>query len=196
MTDAFAPTEAARPLWLTTLADLSLLLLGFFVLLQSMQAADRARLAAGLRAGFGIDTPAAAAPMTPAGSPMPVDYARVGGFAPASAIVPDTIATYAQWAATVGSDRRLTLTVTGSVDGSPRDVDPATGSAAILAADRARAVARALILSGQVAPAQLRVAIAPPSEHARAVHLAIGFAGNPAPAASTTAADPVGRALP
>lgn len=193
MTDRLALTDPARPLWLTTLADLSLLLLGFFVLLQSMQAADRARLAEGLRAGFGIDTPAAAQPIAPASAPMPVDYARITGFAPGSAELPDTIATYAQWAQAAGSDARLVLTVTGSIDATPGDVDPATGSGAILAADRARAVARALIGSGSVAPAQLRIAIAPPTQPSRSVHLAIGFAGNPAASSISPSADPVGR---
>ena len=49
-----------RPLWLTTLADLSLLLVGFFVFLQASQTVDRQALAAGIRAGFDAD----AAPMT------------------------------------------------------------------------------------------------------------------------------------
>jgi hypothetical protein len=42
------------------------------------------------------------------------------------------------------SDPRVSLRVTASVDGTARDVDPETGSAAVLAADRARAVAAAL----------------------------------------------------
>ncbi|WP_306286416.1 flagellar motor protein MotB, partial [Sphingomonas sp. Ant20] len=50
--------QPGRPLWLITLADLALLLVGFFVLLQATQtASDRPlaprALAAGLREGFG-----------------------------------------------------------------------------------------------------------------------------------------------
>ncbi|MFX5817433.1 flagellar motor protein MotB, partial [Acinetobacter baumannii] len=44
----------SRPIWLMTLADLALLLVGFFVLLQASQQLDRAALARGLRAGFGV----------------------------------------------------------------------------------------------------------------------------------------------
>ena len=51
-------------------------------------------------------------------------------------------------------DPRVALTVTGGTDGTPADVDPSTGSAAVLAADRARAVAAAL---GQVAPGRILV---------------------------------------
>ncbi len=37
-------TAPGRPLWLTTLADISLLLVGFFVFLQAAQAVDRRAL--------------------------------------------------------------------------------------------------------------------------------------------------------
>ena len=54
MNDAFAfpDATAAKPLWLITLADLALLLVGFFVLVQATSL-DRAALAKGLRAGPG-----------------------------------------------------------------------------------------------------------------------------------------------
>ena len=48
--DALLDPPPARPLWLWTLADLALLLVGFFVL---VQATDRQALAKGLREGFG-----------------------------------------------------------------------------------------------------------------------------------------------
>jgi hypothetical protein len=125
-----------RPLWLVTLADLALLLVGFFVLLQATQHLDRQALARGLRAGF--DNPA------PLADAMPVAANGVPDFATGSAIIPGATGPLLQWVREAGSDPRMTLTITGSVDGSTADVDPSTGSGAILAADRARAVAAAI----------------------------------------------------
>ena len=153
----------ARPIWLTTLADLALLLVGFFVLLQANQV-DPNTLAAGFRAGFGIKEQAPA---------MPVDLAAVSGFAPGSAQLPDAGAALA-WARSAASDPRTRLRIIGEVDGSAADVDPATGSGPILAADRARAVAAILVRSGAVAPE--RIAIATTRGRRRAV-LSLGYDG-------------------
>ncbi len=65
-------TAAPRPLWLVTLADLALLLVGFFVLIQATRAQPSA-LAHSLRAGFATDEPA-----------LPVAAEGVMGFAPGS----------------------------------------------------------------------------------------------------------------
>lgn len=153
----------ARPIWLTTLADLALLLVGFFVLLQANQV-DPNRLAAGFRAGFGIKEAAPA---------MPVDLAAVNGFAPGSAQLPDAAAARA-WARAAAVDPRTRLRIIGEVDGSAADVDPLTGSGPILAADRARAVAAALVRSGAVAPE--RIAIATARGQRRAL-LSLGYDG-------------------
>lgn len=153
----------ARPIWLTTLADLALLLVGFFVLLQANQV-DPNTLAAGFRAGFGIKE------QTPA---MPVDLAAVNGFAPGSAQLPDGAAALA-WARTAASDPRTRLRIIGEVDGSPADVDPVTGSGPILAADRARAVAAMLVRARAVAPE--RIAIVTARGQRRAV-LSLGYDG-------------------
>jgi flagellar motor protein MotB len=154
-----------RRLWLITLADLSLLLVAFFVLIQAtQQRIDPKALAAGIRAGFGM--PAA----TPA---MPVDIATADGFAPGSA-APLRADGVIAWARTAARDPRTRLRITGEVDGSRADVDPVTGSGPILAADRARAVAALLIRSGAVAPG--RIAIATGQGHRRAV-LTLGFDG-------------------
>ena len=67
----FDEDEPARAPWLVTLADLSLLLVGFFVFLQATQV-DPAKLAAGIRAGFGAHEAAPAA--------MSVDIATATGF--------------------------------------------------------------------------------------------------------------------
>ena len=45
-------------------------------------------------------------------------------------------------------DPRVALRITGATDGSAADIDRATGSAALLANDRARAVAAALAARG------------------------------------------------
>jgi flagellar motor protein MotB len=155
----------SRPLWLVTLADLSLLLVGFFVLLQSTQRLDPLALAAGIRSGFGAHETVA--------PPMPVDIASVTGFAPGSA-VPVASAQALAWARDATRDPRTRLRITGEVDGSAADVDPVTGSGAILAADRARAVAALLVRMGAVAPD--RIAIVSGIGHRRAL-LSLGYDG-------------------
>lgn len=160
--DAEAPS---RPLWLITLADLALLLVGFFVLVQSTQRLDPQALAAGIRQGFGAHETAAPA--------MPVEIAVVSGFAPGSAEDVD-MSRAIGWARDATRDPRTRLRITGETDGSRGDVDPLTGSGAILAADRARAVAARLVRAGVVAPD--RIAIATAGGGRRAV-LTLGFDG-------------------
>ena len=166
MTGSDYPEPAAsRPLWLITLADLALLLVGFFVLLQATRQHDRGALARGMREGFGVH---AADP-----APIPVAADGIFGFAPGSAILPGSPAALIGWAREAARDPRVLLTVTGSVDGSAADVDPATRSGAILAADRARATAAVLAAA---APARISIATAPvPGRRAALVTLA--FAG-------------------
>ena len=159
--DAAAP---ARPLWLMTLADLALLLVGFFVLLQATQQVGGKALARGLREGFGVHDVQA----------MPVAATGVMDFAPGSATIRGATTDLIAFARDAGRDPRVTLTVTGSTDGSAADVDAATQSAVILAADRARAVAAIL------ASVHARVAIATvvtPGRRAAIVTLA--FTGDP-----------------
>jgi flagellar motor protein MotB len=155
-----------RPLWLITFADLALLLLGFFVLLQANQRLDPQALAAGIRAGFGLHESAPPA--------MPVEIAVVDGFTTGSALPLNSAAALA-WARDAARDPRTRLTITGEVDGSAADVDPVTGSGAILASDRARAIAAMLVKSGAVAPG--RIAISTAKGRRRAV-LTLGFAGD------------------
>lgn len=163
----FDEDEPVRAPWLVTLADLSLLLVGFFVFLQATQV-DPAKLAAGIRSGFGAHESAA----VPA--PMPVDLATATGFAPGSAL-PGEAASAIEWARTAARDPRTRLRITGEVDGSPADVDPATGSGPILAADRARAVAALLIRQHAIDPA--RIILSTGRGQRRAV-LTLGFEGD------------------
>ena len=164
----FPERAPARPMWLMTLADLALLLVGFFVLVQA-QGAHRGQLARGIRAGFGLAEPA------PPPAPMPVAAAGVLAFAPGSATLPATPATVIAWARQAARDPRVVVTVTGETDGSPADVDPATGSPAILAADRARALVAALADAHAVAPARLQLATA--LHRRRAAIATLGFTG-------------------
>ncbi|GAA0676641.1 hypothetical protein FHT00_002610 [Sphingomonas insulae] len=129
----------SKPLWLVTLADLALLLVGFFVLLQASERPKAVTDA--LRASFGGKAAPgdAAAPV-----PLPVMAAGLLDFGAGSATLPESPAAVIAWAREAARDPRVALTVTGSTDGSRADVDPGTGSAAILAADRARALAAAL----------------------------------------------------
>lgn len=154
--------ERRRPPWLTTLADLSLLLVGFFVFLQANQE-DPALLAAGFRAGFAAEEPTA----------MPVERATMSDFAAGSAILLRTEAVLA-WARAATRDPRTTLHIVGQVDGSSADVDPLTGSGPILAADRARAVAALLVRSGATAPDRI---VLSSGRGARRAVLTLGYDG-------------------
>ena len=152
-----ARAAPSRPLWLVTLADLALLLVGFFVLLQVRGEG----VAQALHARFAAEDTA-----------IPVAAERGAGFAPGSAVATSDLARLRGWAAEQFRDPRVVLTVTGTVDGSAADVDPTTRSGEILAADRARLVAAAI---APLSPARVRVATA--TAHARAVTVTLGFAG-------------------
>jgi hypothetical protein len=189
MVGEYPDRQPGRPLWLITLADLALLLVGFFVLLQATQTAgDRPlaprALAAGLREGFGAPATATAAtaaaeiarprfPAPPAA--LPVAAAGMLDFAVGSATLPTSPAALAGWARDAVRDPRVQLTVTGSVDGTPGDVDPVTRSAAILASDRARAVAAAI---ARVAPGRVTLATSPTTGR-RAAIVTQAFVGEP-----------------
>ncbi|MFA5964736.1 MAG: flagellar motor protein MotB [Sphingomonas sp.] len=173
--DAYPETPASRPIWLMTLADLGLLLVGFFVFIQASQHLDGKALAKGIRAGFGA-TSAPASPPAAGNEPMPVAAAAMLDFTPGSAALPSSPAGLIAWAGEVARDPRVVLKVSGGIDGSPADVDPVTGSGAVLAVDRARAVAAALAAAHVVPPARLDILGAGKPGH-RAVTLTIGFAG-------------------
>jgi len=175
LADDFPEAPSGRPVWLITLADLALLLVGFFVFIQANSHLDGHKLAQGFRAGFGIDAPAA----TAAPDPMPVAAAAMLGFAPGSATLPQSPAGVIAWARAAAADPRVTLKVAGETDGSAADVDPATGSAAVLAADRARTLAAALAAAHVVQPGRLTIVNAPEraGKGRRAVLVTLGFAG-------------------
>ena len=115
-----------RPLWLITLADLSLLLVGFFVFLQATakkSEPQQAAISAAIREAFGGE----------AAVRLAVD-ANAVAFAPGSSVAPDLRAVRA-WARDALADPRTRLVVTGYAD-------PAEGMA--LAGARADAVLKAL----------------------------------------------------
>jgi len=176
--DELPEMTTGRPVWLITLADLALLLIGFFVFIQANDHLDGQQLAQGLRAGFG----AASAPGASAkADPMPVAAAAMLGFASGSAALPQSPAGVIAWARAAAADPRVTLKVSGETDGSTADVDPSTGSAAILAADRARALATTLAAAHVVQPGRLTIVNAPDrtGKGRRAVLVTLGFGGNP-----------------
>jgi hypothetical protein len=146
MTD-FPDARPTKPLWLITLADLALLLVGFLVLVQATSL-DKAALAQGLRSGFGVEPQAIA---------MPVAAAALSGFAPGSATLAQPLNGLADWARDAARDPRVKLNIAGRVDGSPLDTDRATGAGALLAADRARAVAAALVAMRAIAPDRINL---------------------------------------
>ena len=163
---SFPPPAATRPLWLITLADLSLLLVGFLVFVQ-VTTLDKTTLAAGLRAGFGAE----AEPAT-----MPVAAGALGGFAPGSAELAAPIDDLAMWARDAARDPRVRLNIVGFADGTAVDVDPATGSGALLAADRARAVAAALVETDAIAPD--RIILSTSERPGRRVLVTLSFTGD------------------
>jgi len=171
MTDEFPSPPPGRPLWLVTLADLALLLLGFLLLIQVTERSGRPTLVEGLRSRFGGSTDAKTEPQrSPA---LPVAAAGIS-FAPGSAALPISPAGLVAWAREAVRDPRVTVTVTGSTDGSAADRDSLTGSAAILAADRARTTAAALATT--VPADRLLIATAPRPGH-RAALVTLAFAG-------------------
>lgn len=150
--DPLAPVPG-KPLWLMTLADLALLLVGFLVLVQATS--DRAALAKGLRDGFGAAGPAAAMPLAAAAAPFSNGSAVLTAPAPLVA-----------WARDALRDPRAVVTVTGAA--TPQE-------GALLAADRGRAALAALIAAGLPADRlQLAITRGPP----RAT-LTIALAGEP-----------------
>ncbi|MFT3976251.1 MAG: MotA/TolQ/ExbB proton channel family protein [Sphingomonas bacterium] len=138
LTDDFPP--ARRPLWLVTLADLSLLLSASSCC--SRPHVDRARWRRGCAGLHRGRPPPRSAHALAAGD----------GFAPGSAALPGPPDALIAWAREAARDPRITLTVTGGTDGSAADVDPASGSAIVLAADRAAVVAAVL---SPVAPGRI-----------------------------------------
>lgn len=161
-----------RPAWLMTLADLALLLVGFFVFVQASRHLDGQALARGIREGFGAHD---GAPV--AHAPIAVAAGAMWGFAPGSAALPQAPDALAGWARDAARDPRVVLRIAGAVDGSASDVDPATGSGAVLAADRARAVAAALLAARVVPPARLVIGGAGRPGR-RSVTVTTGFAGD------------------
>lgn len=135
--DDFPAFATARPLWLITLADLALLLVGFFVLLEANRQLDPRAITRAVAVGLGVTPP-----------PLAVAAEVVSGFARGSAALPASPDALAAWARGELRDPRVALRITGATDGSAADIDRATGSAALLATDRARAVAAALAARG------------------------------------------------
>jgi hypothetical protein len=153
MTDDPFVTADAKPLWLITLADLALLLIGFLVLIQVTS--DRRAVTQGLREAFAASEPA----------PMPVDAIAVA-FAPGSAALIDHAASIG-WTRDALRDPRVTIAIAGSAGAGEGGV--------LLASDRARAVAAALTSAG--VPAD-RLTLTTTRGPARAT-LTLAFAGEP-----------------
>jgi flagellar motor protein MotB len=169
MRDDFPEDAPGRPAWLMTLADLALLLVGFFVFIQASQHLDQKALAKGIREGFGADRVTE--------EPMPVAAAAMLNFAPGSATLPSSPAGLIAWSREATRDPRVTLKISGGSDGSPADVDAATGSAAVLAADRARAVAAELARAHAVPQGRMAIVTATGGK-GRSVIVTLGFAGH------------------
>ena len=170
---ASASPQNGRPIWLMTLADLALLLVGFFVFVQAtsrQDAATQAAVAASIRGAFGGSETIAPS------SAMTLDANIMAGFAPGSATLPRPPAALVDWARNGARDSRTRLTVTGYVDGSDADGNLS------LAAARAVAVVEAVEAAGAVPGERIHISamVAPPALRgtpaARRVTLSVAFA--------------------
>lgn len=161
------PRPVARTLWLATLADLALLLVGFFALLQVTRPAERPELVQAIRAGL-TDAPPSA---------MAVEMAAVTPFTAGSALPPSgPMKAAIAWARGAARDPRTRIELIGVTDAAG-DTDPVTGSAPLLATDRARAVAAALVRAGAVRPDQISISAAG-APAGRGVQLRLAFSGS------------------
>jgi flagellar motor protein MotB len=158
-----APQSNARPPWLITLADLSLLLVGFFVFMQATSLKPRqqqAAIEAGIRNAFGGDGQVRIA----------LEANAITGFAAGEAALPRDIRAVSGWAREALADRRTKLTVTGYSDGTAGD--RLNGSALALAGLRADVAAAALASAVPGDRIRTSAAVAP---GARRVTLAISY---------------------
>lgn len=184
--DPFA-AATTRPIWLVTLADLALLMIGFFVFIQASRQLDRATLARGIRGGFvhaartsdqstHQAAGASASRSSRVADPIPVAAAGMLNFGVGSAAMPGSPAGLVAWASAAARDPRITLKISGDVDGTPDDVDPATGSGAVLATARALAVADTVVRA--VPSARITIVGLPGGTSGRrSVIVTAGFAG-------------------
>lgn len=184
MTDDFFPeARPTRPIWLVTLADLALLLVGFFVLVQANQKRDFPALAKGLREGFGVRAaandvaPSAPSPGRTVPEPMPVGVSVMSGFAAGSSTLPQSPDGLVGWVRDQARDPRVSLKIIGSAGATADDVDPETGSASVLAADRARRAAVVLAKGAAIPANRVTITTDVGPGAPRAVTLTIGFAG-------------------
>lgn len=135
-----ALTRPSRPLWLITLADLSLLLVGFFVFMQATAhkpERQRAAIEASIRGAFGGNGNG-----NGNANELAVQANSVDGFVPGSADLPIDIDSLSAWARDALTDPRTRLVITGYADGSVSD--QLASSSLALAGLRAEAVADTL----------------------------------------------------
>lgn len=147
--------------WLMTLADLSLLLVGFFVFMQATALKSQpkqAAISAGIREAFG-----GAADVR-----LAVEANVISGFAPTSAALPRDADAIVIWARDALADPRTKLIVTGYADPAERG----GGSTLALAGRRADAVVAAF---GDTVPADRILLAAAVMPDARRVTLVISY---------------------
>ena len=129
--------------------------------------AERPALVQAIRAGL-TDAPP---------PPMAVEMAAVAPFAAGSATPPPaSLASAIAWARGAARDPRTRVELVGATD-PHGDTDVLTGSAPLLATDRARTVAAALVHAGAVRPDQITIAAAS-TPLGRGVQLRLGFSGS------------------
>jgi flagellar motor protein MotB len=148
--------RAAVPRWAVSFADLSLLLLAFFVMLQ---AGNARQVAAGARAAFSSEAPAGPLLNAPAAALFEPGEAR---------LLPHARARLQGVGRTAAAARRSLIVQSRGLDGQTRRFD-----AWELSAARAAALARALAEGGM---REDRIEIAFAREDAASQRLRVGFA--------------------
>jgi outer membrane protein OmpA-like peptidoglycan-associated protein len=157
---ALARRAPKRAPWLMTLADLSLLLLGFFVMIQAAQSRgpESARnFARGLRMAFDGGDASTRLKLAPSPSPLALEANVMTGFAPGQAVLPASPQDIIDWVRDTTGDPRSRLIVRGHADGTIGDVESTTGSGLALASRRAEALASAIEASGAIPAARMRI---------------------------------------
>lgn len=151
MNAAFALPGPRRPgRWVVTLADLALLLVGFFVMVHAAEKKGATRqMADAVRGALGV-TVARAQP-----TGVALDADALTGFSAGDAALPKAIWPVAQWLKQAAADPRARVLVTGRSD--DREADRST-SGLIIAASRADIVARALIRTGAIPASRVDLA--------------------------------------
>lgn len=168
MIAAALPRRRAR--WVMTLADLFMLLVGFFVMLHAAEARHQtSAMTAAVKRALGVKVAR--------GQPerVALDANALTGFSAGDAALPAAVWPVAQWLRQAAADPRSRVLVTGHSD--DREADRSTGGLMVAAA-RADSVARAIVKTGAVPASRIDLAASAGGADRR-VDITISFGPQP-----------------